>query len=177
MWFIIIFGSIPVLRPIFIRFAQSIRTAAEQSRQRSNHPPYLTTSADSKSTWVQLDGKTQASATHNSARSPASHSSQREGSEEEILPVATPGQKSANQNLAGKSFFISKANQRKIYAPKTGITEASGNLVPDNYGSTETTVESLPAKGTSVEKRQDRQGGNMNEGIQVKREYAIDYED
>ncbi|KAE8367569.1 hypothetical protein BDV27DRAFT_142711 [Aspergillus caelatus] len=44
MWFIIIFGSIPVLRPFFVRFTQDIKSAAGygHSRSRTNPSDYLT---------------------------------------------------------------------------------------------------------------------------------------
>jgi hypothetical protein len=35
MWFILIFGSIPVLRPFFVRFSQSIKSVAGYSTSRS----------------------------------------------------------------------------------------------------------------------------------------------
>lgn len=58
MWFIIIFGSIPVLRPFFVRFTQDIRSAIDDSSKRSDTSRrYLSESRNRRESWVQLSDR------------------------------------------------------------------------------------------------------------------------
>ncbi|KOC16693.1 hypothetical protein AFLA70_289g001621 [Aspergillus flavus AF70] len=59
MWFIIIFGSIPVLRPFFVRFTQDIKSAAGygHSRSRTNPSDYLCSGRNNRESWMQLDDR------------------------------------------------------------------------------------------------------------------------
>ncbi|KAE8159855.1 hypothetical protein BDV40DRAFT_302867 [Aspergillus tamarii] len=61
MWFIIIFGSIPVLRPFFVRFTQDIKSAAGygHSRSRTNPSDYLSSDRNNRESWMQLDDRSQ----------------------------------------------------------------------------------------------------------------------
>ncbi|KAB8231305.1 uncharacterized protein BDW43DRAFT_313119 [Aspergillus alliaceus] len=61
MWFIIIFGSIPVLRPFFVRFTQDIKSAAGYGHSRSGTTPsdYLNDSHNRRESWIQLDDQSQ----------------------------------------------------------------------------------------------------------------------
>lgn len=62
MWFIIIFGSIPVLRLLFIRIGQSSKTPASSTfdhAQRSNH---LNLSRSANDTWMPLHDRADARA-------------------------------------------------------------------------------------------------------------------
>ncbi|CEO60460.1 hypothetical protein PMG11_05087 [Penicillium brasilianum] len=55
MWFIIIFGSIPVLRPFFVRFTQDIKSVTGySSKNRSNTGGYSDGSNNKRESWVQL---------------------------------------------------------------------------------------------------------------------------
>ncbi|KAG6993885.1 hypothetical protein G7Y79_00050g086220 [Physcia stellaris] len=79
MWFIIIFGSIPVLRPFFIRFGQTIRTTPSghrSSRQNTNR--------SKNDIWVPLEDRGNAWATCDTSK--LAYSSRDAESEEEILP-------------------------------------------------------------------------------------------
>ncbi|KAJ6008468.1 hypothetical protein N7540_012444 [Penicillium herquei] len=62
MWFIIIFGSIPTLRPFFVRFTQDIRSAAgfssRSSGKRSTGRGYLDDSREQNQAWVPLNEQT-----------------------------------------------------------------------------------------------------------------------
>ncbi|KAJ5716129.1 hypothetical protein N7493_008040 [Penicillium malachiteum] len=62
MWFIIIFGSIPTLRPFFVRFTQDIKSAAgfpsRSSGKRSTGPGYLDDSREQNQAWVPLSEQT-----------------------------------------------------------------------------------------------------------------------
>ena len=154
MWFIIIFGSIPVLRPFFIRFAQSIKTATGNPSKRSSLPTYLSTSRTPNDVWVQLEGKPHARAVNDSAKSKLSYHSRRGGeSKEEIMP---PG----------------PARDR------VSINEGYKGLVPNNYGSTKTVVEHLPTEKSSAGKWQELQReGSTDKQIKVTREFNVTYED
>jgi hypothetical protein len=56
MWFIIIFGSIPVLRPFFVRFTQDIKSVTGySSKNRSNTGGYSDGSNNKRESWVQLN--------------------------------------------------------------------------------------------------------------------------
>ena len=55
MWFIIIFGSIPTLRPFFVRFTQDLKSATGySSRDRGNTPGYIDESRSQRESWIQL---------------------------------------------------------------------------------------------------------------------------
>jgi len=56
MWFIIIFGSIPVLRPFFVRFSQSIKgtTGSARSRDRTGRSTKTSRSREQDDSWMQL---------------------------------------------------------------------------------------------------------------------------
>ncbi|GJN77429.1 O-methyltransferase [Purpureocillium lilacinum] len=56
MWFIIIFGSIPVLRPFFVRFSQSIKgtTGSACSRDRTGRSTKTSRSREQDDSWMQL---------------------------------------------------------------------------------------------------------------------------
>ena len=175
MWFIIIFGSIPVLRPVFICFAQNIKTATLHPRERTCG----TTNRNPNDTWVELNGKTQAGVTHESAHSKVSYDSQHGESEEEILPVPARAQISASRNATANRFFNSKAGSHQTsHAEKTSVSDGSNNLVPSNYGSTNTVVGHLPMEKSAAGKWQEvRREGSMDRQIQVMRNFAITYED
>ncbi|KAH8431080.1 uncharacterized protein LDX57_008742 [Aspergillus melleus] len=51
MWFILIFGSIPVLRPFFVRFSQSIKSAAYGSSRNRSLQPH---SGSNNDAWMYL---------------------------------------------------------------------------------------------------------------------------
>ncbi|PLB41380.1 uncharacterized protein BDW47DRAFT_115523 [Aspergillus candidus] len=53
MWFIIIFGSIPVLRACFVRFTQDIKKTAARSSGASSDP------SDPDGSWVELHNRSQ----------------------------------------------------------------------------------------------------------------------
>jgi hypothetical protein len=56
MWFIIIFGSIPVLRPFFVRFTQDLKSATGySSKNRSNTGGYGDGVYHKRESWVQLN--------------------------------------------------------------------------------------------------------------------------
>lgn len=74
MWFIIIFGSIPVLRPIFIRFTQDIKMATgNYSKSKVNSHAYVRESRSQRESWIQLNDDPQANFTYESAVTSASH--------------------------------------------------------------------------------------------------------
>ncbi|KAJ6446468.1 S-adenosyl-L-methionine-dependent methyltransferase [Purpureocillium lavendulum] len=56
MWFIIIFGSIPVLRPFFVRFSQSIKatTGSARSKERTSRSTKTSRSREQGDEWMQL---------------------------------------------------------------------------------------------------------------------------
>lgn len=86
MWFIIIFGSIPVLRLLFIRFTQSTKTSASypfDQGQRSG--PHMHLSRSTNDTWVQLGDRAETHATYD----PSSKRAYTAESEEDILPDRT----------------------------------------------------------------------------------------
>ncbi|KAI9043610.1 uncharacterized protein KD926_003380 [Aspergillus affinis] len=51
MWFILIFGSIPVLRPFFVRFSQSIKSTAYGSSRNQSMQPH---SGSNNDAWMYL---------------------------------------------------------------------------------------------------------------------------
>lgn len=59
MWFIIIFGSIPTLRPFFVKFIQDIKIAASlpsrNSRSRSGAGVYTKDSREHRESWIHLN--------------------------------------------------------------------------------------------------------------------------
>ncbi|KAJ5759511.1 hypothetical protein N7520_006667 [Penicillium odoratum] len=59
MWFIIIFGSVPTLRPFFIRFTQDLKSATgfslRSSGKRSNGRDYPVECQEQRQSWVELD--------------------------------------------------------------------------------------------------------------------------
>lgn len=56
MWFIIIFGSIPVLRPFFVRFTQDIKIATgSSSKSKENNHMYSRESRSQRESWIQLN--------------------------------------------------------------------------------------------------------------------------
>ncbi|KAE8378660.1 hypothetical protein BDV26DRAFT_292056 [Aspergillus bertholletiae] len=61
MWFIIIFGSVPVLRPFFVRFTQDVKSAAGYgtSRSRTNPSDYLSSGRNNRESWMQLGDQSQ----------------------------------------------------------------------------------------------------------------------
>lgn len=89
MWFIIIFGSIPVLRLFFIRFRQNIKTSAKY--QFDNTPSaHLNPSGSNNDNWVPLDDRAKAWATYDPSTKRV-YSTHRPESEEEILPERSQG--------------------------------------------------------------------------------------
>ncbi|PLB49693.1 hypothetical protein P170DRAFT_510197 [Aspergillus steynii IBT 23096] len=83
MWFILIFGSIPVLRPFFVRFSQSIKSAAYSSRNRSDLQPDPGSHNDA---WMYLHDRPQLSwASQGSGRGDKETNVFKSNSEEEIL--------------------------------------------------------------------------------------------
>jgi hypothetical protein len=80
-----------------------------------------------------------------------------------------------SRNATAARYAISKAALTSSRDHKTSISESSKNLVPSNYGSSKTVVESLPMEESSEWKRQT-QNGDEDEHIQVTREYAVTYE-
>ncbi|KAJ6787276.1 hypothetical protein PWT90_01697 [Aphanocladium album] len=99
MWFIIIFGSIPVLRPFFVRFSQQLRGTSDRDASNSTRDPRfgfgnrrLTReraaqtsenegsiskhwrSDDRDDIWLQLDDRPCEYSVHSSAPRPRSHS-------------------------------------------------------------------------------------------------------
>ncbi|KAF7586329.1 hypothetical protein BBP40_009057 [Aspergillus hancockii] len=81
MWFIIIFGSIPVLRPFFVRFTHDIKTAAGNGRSRSQTNPldYMNGSRPQHESWIQLDERSNStSVTHIATHAKRSHDGQAE---------------------------------------------------------------------------------------------------
>ena len=75
MWFIIIFGSIPVLRPFFVRFTQDIKSATgHSSKSRDNSRGYPRDDRNQRESWVQLNDEPQVNFTpHDTAITSASH--------------------------------------------------------------------------------------------------------
>ncbi|KAF7718264.1 Uncharacterized protein PECH_002079 [Penicillium ucsense] len=75
MWFIIIFGSIPVLRPFFVRFTQDIKSVTGySSRNRSDAEAYSDGSRNKRESLVQLTEHVPGTwASHNSMSADASH--------------------------------------------------------------------------------------------------------
>lgn len=67
MWFIIIFGSIPALRTLFVRLAQNIKIATGRPRKRRTRSAYGTASSKLNEVWVQLSGSTHPWATYDSS--------------------------------------------------------------------------------------------------------------
>lgn len=85
MWFIIIFGSIPVLRSFFMRFANNVATSSGypfESTSRSNPP---SPNHSSKNNWIPLDETSKAWTTCEPSTETAYNSRENE-SEENILP-------------------------------------------------------------------------------------------
>jgi hypothetical protein len=79
MWFIIVFGSIPVLRPLFRRFTQDLKTVTGKSRDLTNPSTHLSTRRNANDSWMQLDDR------RSHAWVAHEYRSQRGESEEEIL--------------------------------------------------------------------------------------------
>ncbi|GFG19125.1 hypothetical protein IFM61606_07874 [Aspergillus udagawae] len=95
MWFILIFGSIPVLRPFFVRFSQSIKTVAgySSSRSRTHTDGDRSGSHPNDEIWINLDGQQHSPWMANGPRmkkgvSVGIHG----GSQEDILSTAYPNQ-------------------------------------------------------------------------------------
>ncbi|KAF7177781.1 hypothetical protein CNMCM7691_006215 [Aspergillus felis] len=95
MWFILIFGSIPVLRPFFVRFSQSIKTVAgySNSRSRTHADGDRSGSRPNDEIWINLDGQQHSPWMANGPRmkkgvSVGIHG----GSQEDILSTAYPDQ-------------------------------------------------------------------------------------
>ena len=179
MWFIIIFGSIPVLRPVFIRFAQSVKIAASQPREHSMGSYYLTSFRKPNDTWAPLSGKNHAGATHVSAHSRMTQSTRHRESEEDILPEPVREQisRSASRDATANQYSNSKASQQTSHVPNKSFGESNKEFVPSNYGSTTTVVEHLPMERSSSGKRQElRREASVDGQIQVTRNFAITYE-
>jgi hypothetical protein len=79
-----------------------------------------------------------------------------------------------SRNATANRYVVSKAAQTSSH-DKTSISESSKNLVPNNYGSSKTVVETVPMEDGSDWKRHT-QGKEEDEQIQVTREYAVTYE-
>ena len=84
MWFIIIFGSIPVLRPFFIRFGQTIKTSTNQSSDLNRRSEQQNTGRSKNDTWIPLGDRANAWTTCDPMASKAKNSVDA-GSEEDIL--------------------------------------------------------------------------------------------
>jgi hypothetical protein len=95
MWFILIFGSIPVLRPFFVRFSQSIKTVAgySSSRSRTHADGDRSGSRPNDETWINLDGQQHNPWIANGPRTKKGVSvGIHGGSEENILSTTYPDQ-------------------------------------------------------------------------------------
>ncbi|EAW19361.1 uncharacterized protein NFIA_093240 [Aspergillus fischeri NRRL 181] len=95
MWFILIFGSIPVLRPFFVRFSQSIKTVAgySGSRSRTHADGDRSGSRPKDETWINLDGQQHSPWIANGPRTKKGVSvGIHGGSEENILSTTYPDQ-------------------------------------------------------------------------------------
>jgi hypothetical protein len=90
MWFIIIFGSIPVLRLFFIRFGQNIKTPASNPFDHTPRSAHLNPSRSKNDTWVPLSDRAKAWATYDPSTKRVYNSRGAE-SEEEILPERSRG--------------------------------------------------------------------------------------
>lgn len=55
MWFIIIFGSIPVLRAFFVRFARTVTTSPDYQFERTSRTVPLDGSHTGKNNWISLN--------------------------------------------------------------------------------------------------------------------------
>lgn len=80
-----------------------------------------------------------------------------------------------SRNATANRYIVSKTVQTSSHDHKTSTSESSKNLVPNNYGSSKTVVETVPMEDSSDWKRQT-QGREEDEQIQVTREYAVTYE-
>ncbi|GIJ97932.1 hypothetical protein Aspvir_000038 [Aspergillus viridinutans] len=95
MWFILIFGSIPVLRPFFVRFSQSIKTVAgySSSRSRAHADGDRSGSRPIDEIWINLDGQQHSPWMVNGPRMKKGVSMGIQGSsQEDILSTAYPDQ-------------------------------------------------------------------------------------
>ena len=54
MWFIIIFGSIPVLRILFLRFGQNTKTPASSTFDHTQRSAHLNRGRSANDNWVPL---------------------------------------------------------------------------------------------------------------------------
>ena len=88
MWFIIIFGSIPVLRPFFIRFGQTIRTSTGDSSEGNRRSVHRSTGRSKNDTWVPLSDRGTNRVTCDSSAVYNPHDAE---SEENILPGRSRG--------------------------------------------------------------------------------------
>lgn len=95
MWFILVFGSIPVLRPFFVRFSQSIKSVAgySGSRSRTHTDGDRRGSRPNNETWISLDGQQRSPWIANGPRTKKGVSvGIHGGSEENILSATYPDQ-------------------------------------------------------------------------------------
>ncbi|KAJ5594910.1 uncharacterized protein N7459_001118 [Penicillium hispanicum] len=76
MWFIIIFGSIPVLRPFFVRFTQDIKSATGYSSRSRSNTGYLSDSRKQRESWMQLSDRPSGPWNHGSASTQVSRDSE-----------------------------------------------------------------------------------------------------
>ena len=90
MWFIIIFGSIPVLRPLFIRFGQAIKTSTGDTSGFNRRSSRQNTNRSKNDIWVPLGDRGNAWATCNPSAK-MDYNTRDTESEEEILPGRTRG--------------------------------------------------------------------------------------
>jgi UDP-glucose 4-epimerase len=80
-----------------------------------------------------------------------------------------------SRNATANRYVVSKTAQTSSREHKTSVSESSKNLVPSNYGTSKTIVETVPMEESTDWKRQT-QGRDEDEQIQVTREYAVTYE-
>ena len=80
-----------------------------------------------------------------------------------------------SRNATANRYASPKVTNNSSHDHKTSISESSKNLVPINYGTSKTVVETVPMEESSDWKRQT-QGREDEEQIQVTREYAVTYE-
>lgn len=80
-----------------------------------------------------------------------------------------------SRNATANRYTLSKTAQTSSHDRKTSISESSKNLVPNNYGSSKTVIETVPMEEGSDWKRQTQKKED-DEQIQVTREYVVTYE-
>jgi UDP-glucose 4-epimerase len=80
-----------------------------------------------------------------------------------------------SRNVTANRYILSKTAQTSSHDRRNSVSESSKNLVPSNYGSSKTVVETVPMEESTDWKRHT-QRRNDDEHIQVTRQYAVTYE-